>query len=158
MKVAVLEVRYAGGLELTDYVLVKTSSRLTLSPRLSALLGILEKSERRITMRIKVDGVTYRVECKQDGEYVVGARLSLGERWLSRLRLFEAPTESQRRLNGRFAHLLSAWALIGAGYLVYATKTWDVRVIIETVLLCFISLTLFVVGHICFSDVRQPTR
>ncbi|WP_250483973.1 hypothetical protein [Caballeronia sp. GaOx3] len=158
MKVAVLEVRYAGGLDLTDHVVVQTSSRLTLSPRLSALLGILEKSERQISMSVKVDGVSYRVERKQDGEYVVGARLSLVERSLSSLRLFEAPTESQRRLNGRFAHLLSAWALIGAGYLVYATKTWDLRVIIETALLCFTSLTLFVVGHICFSDVQTPGR
>lgn len=158
MKVAVLEVRYAGGLDLTDYVVVQTSTRLTLSPRLSALLGILEKSERQISMTVKVDGVSYRVERKQDGEYVVGARLGFGERWLSRLRLFEAPTESQRRLNGQFAHLLSAWALIGAGYLVYATKTWDLRVIIETVLLCFTSLTLFVVGHTCFSEVHKPGR
>ena len=77
MKVAVLEVRYAGGLDLTDHVVVQKSSRLTLSPRLSALLGILEKSERQISMSVKVDGVSYRVERKQDGEYVVGARLSL---------------------------------------------------------------------------------
>ncbi|MFM0517262.1 hypothetical protein PQR08_07490 [Caballeronia jiangsuensis] len=158
MKVAILEVRYAGGLDLTDHVVVQKSSRLTLSPRLSALLDILEKSERQISMSVKVDGVSYRVERKQNGDYVVGARRSYGERWLSRLRLFEAATESQRRLNGQFAHLLSAWALVGAGYLVYATKTWDLRAIIETVLLCFTSLTLFVVGHICFSDVHRPDR
>jgi hypothetical protein len=158
MKVAVLELRYAGGLELTDHVVVQTSSRLTLSPRLSALLDILEKSERQVSMIVKVDEVSYRVERKQDGDYFVGARLSSGERWLSRLRLFEAPTESQRRLNGQFAHLLSAWALIGAGYSVYTTKTWDLRLVIETVLLCFTSLTLFVVGHICFSDVHRPDR
>jgi hypothetical protein len=158
MKVAVLEVRYAGGLDLTDHVVVQTSSRLTLSSRLSALLGILEKSERQISMSVKVDGVSYRVERKQDGEYVVGARLSFVERSLSSLRLFETPTESQRQLNGQFAHLLSAWGLIGAGYLIYATKTWDLRVIIETVFLCFTSLTLFVVGHICFSDVHTPGR
>ncbi|KXV02634.1 hypothetical protein CR51_19930 [Caballeronia megalochromosomata] len=158
MKVAVLEVRYAGGLELSDHVVIQTSSRLVLSPRVSAFLGILEKTERLITMRVNVNGVIYRIERKPGGEYVVGAKLSLCERWLSRLRLFEAPTEAQRRLNGRFAHLLSAWALVGAGYLVYATKTWDVRVIIETVLLCVTSLTLFVVGHICFSDVYKPGR
>lgn len=158
MKVAVLEVRYAGGLDLTDHVVVQASSRLTLSPRLSALLGILETSERQISMSVKVDGVSYRVERKQNGEYVVGARLSIRERCLSKLRLFEAPSESQRRLNGQFAHLLSAWALIGAGYLVYTTKTWDLRVVIETLLLCFTSLTLFVVGHICFSEVHRPDR
>ena len=155
MRVAVLEVRYACGLELTDHVVVQTSSRLTLSPRLSALLGILEKTERRLAMRVKLDGVAYWVEYKPEGEYVVGARLSLRERWLFKLQLFETPTASQRRLNGRFAHLLSAWALIGACYLILTTKAWDTRAVIETALLCFASATLFVVGHICFSDEHQ---
>ena len=158
MITAVLEVRYACGLVLTDHVVIQASGRLTLSPRLSALLGTLEKTERRTSIRVKLDGVTYRAECKPAGEYVLGSKLSIGERWICTLQLLESPTSAQRRLSGRFAHMLSAWALIGACYIVQSTKTWGARAVIETALLCVASVSLFVIGHLCLSDSHESSQ
>jgi len=155
MKIAVLEVRYACGLTLTDRVAIQAPSRLILSPRLSLLLGELEQGERRTSTRVTLDGLTYRVQGTP--EVVLGSRLGFGERLLTGLQSVATPTIAQRRLNRRFAHMLSAWALIGACYIVQSTKNWDTRVIIETALLCVASVALFVTGHMCFSGDHETT-
>jgi hypothetical protein len=157
MKLAVLEVRYAGGLILTDRVVVQASSRLLLPPRLSAMLTKLEKTERRTSIRVSVGGVIYRVTAAPDGEFAVGAKLPFGERLVTTLISVATPNLAQRRLNRRFAHMLSAFSLIGACYLVQSSKDWDAGVIVETALLCVTSAALFIIGHMCFPGDHEST-
>ncbi|SAL58968.1 hypothetical protein [Caballeronia humi] len=152
MKIAVLEVRYEGGLVLTDRVSIADSSSIIITPRVSDLLDGLEKSDRRTSIRVKYEGVSYRVECKPAGTYVVGPKVSVGERRIPELRMIASPNSAQRRLNGRFAHMLSACSLIGAGYVIQSTRTWGARALLETATLLLFSVSLFVIGHLCFSD------
>ncbi|SAL77251.1 hypothetical protein [Caballeronia telluris] len=157
MKIAVLEVRYACGLILTDRVVVRASSRLILPPRLTALLVELERSERRTSTIVTVDGASYRVEGTLEAELVLGSRLRFAGRLVRGLQSVASPNAAQRRLNRRFAHMLSAFSLIGACYLVQSTKNWDTRAIVETVLLCAASVALFVTGHLCFAGDHEST-
>ncbi|MFM0051935.1 MULTISPECIES: hypothetical protein [Caballeronia] len=157
MKLAVLEVRYAGGLILTDRVVVQASSGILLPPRLSAMLTELEKTEHRTSIRVSVDGVIYRVTGAPDGEFAVGAKLPFGERLVTTLKSVATPNRAQRRLNRRFAHMLSAFSLIGACYLVQSSKDWDAGVIVETALLCVTSAALFIIGHMCFPGDHEST-
>jgi hypothetical protein len=157
MKIAVLEVRYACGLILTDRVVVRASSRLILPPRLTALLAELERSERRTSTSVTVDGVTYRVEGTPEAELVLGSRLGFAERLVRGLQSVASPNAARRRLNRRFVHMLSAFSVIGACYLVQSTKNWDTRAIVETVLLCAASVALFVTGHLCFAGDHEST-
>ncbi|WP_244815407.1 hypothetical protein [Caballeronia sp. Lep1P3] len=157
MKIAVLEVRYACGLILSDRVVVRASSRLTLPPRLSALLAQLEHSERRTSTNVTVEGVTYRVEGTPDAEFFMGSKLGLAERLVRGLQSIASPNTAQRRLNRRFAHMLSAMSVIGACYLVQSTKNWDTRTMVEALLLCGASVALFVTGHMCFAGDHEST-
>jgi hypothetical protein len=152
MQIAVLEVHDEGGLVLADRVSIVDSSSIIITPRLSELLDVLEKSGRRTSIRVKYEGVSYRVECKPAGTYVVGPRASVGERWISELRMIALPNSARRRLNGRFAHMLSAGSLIGAGYVIQSTRTWGARALLETAAPLLVSVSLFVIGHLCFSD------
>ena len=92
MQIAVLEVHYEGGLVLADRVSIADSSSIIMTPRLSELLDVLEKSGRRTSIRVKYEGISYRVECKSAGTYVVGPKASVGERWISELRMIASPT------------------------------------------------------------------
>ncbi len=157
MKIAVLEVRYACGLILTDRVVVQTSSRIILPPRLTALLAELERSERRTSTSAMVDGVTYRVEGSPDTEFALGSKLGFAEQLVRGLQSVASPNAAQRRLNRRFAHMLSAFSVIGACYLVQSTKSWDTHVIVEALLLCAVSAALFVAGHMCFPADYEST-
>jgi len=157
MKIAVLEVRYAGGLILTDRVVVQPSFRILLPPRLSAMLTELEKTDRRTSIRVSLDGVIYRVTGAPDGEFAVGDKLPFGERLVTMLKSVATPNRAQRQLNRRFAHMLSAFSLIGACYLVQSSKNWDAGVIVETTLLCVMSAALFVIGHMCFPGDHEST-
>lgn len=152
MAIAVMEVRYEGGLVLTERVFIEDSSGMIVSPRISDLLDVLDKTEPRMSMRVKYQGVVYRVQCKRAGRYMLGPKAGLCERWISNLQTVTSPGRAQRRLNGRFAHLLSACSLIGTAYLVLSTKVWSVGVLVETATLLFLSVSLYVIGHVFFSD------
>ncbi len=103
MITVVLEVRYACGLVLTDHVVIQASGRLSCRRVSSVSSGTLEKTERRTCIRVKLDGVTYRAECKPAGEYVLGSKLSIGERWLCKLQCcWNHLPPLSGDLNGRF--------------------------------------------------------
>lgn len=152
MAIAVMIVRYEGGLVLTERVFIEDSSGIIVSPRLTDLLDVLDKTERRISIRVKYQGVVYRVDCMRAGRCVLGPEASLRERWISNLGMLASPSRAQQRLNGRFAHLLSASSLIGAAYVVLSTTTWSAGAVLETATLLFLSASLFAIGHIFFSD------
>jgi hypothetical protein len=152
MQITVLEVHYEGGLVQTDRVSIADSSSIIITPRLSDLLDVLEESDRRTSIRVKYEGVSYRVECKPAGTYVVDPKASDGERWMRELQMIASPNSAQRRLNGRFAHMLSSGSLIGAGYVTQSTRIWSTRALFETAALLLVLVSLFVVGHLCFSD------
>ena len=153
MAIAAMEVRYQGGLVLTERVFIEDSSGMIVSPRLSDLLDVLDKTERRMSMRVRYQGVVYRVERERAGRYLLGPKASLCERWISNLQTVTSPSRAQQRLNGRFAHMLSACSLIGAAYLVLSTKFWSVGAFFETATLLFLSVSLYVIGHVfCSGD------
>jgi hypothetical protein len=157
MKIAVLEVRYACGLILSDRVIVRTSSRIMLPPRLTALLAELERSERRTSTSVMVDRVRYGVEGTPEAKFVLGSTLRFAEQLARGLQSVASPNPAQRRLNRRFAHLLSAFSVIGGYYLVQSTKNWDARAIVETLLLCAAAVILYVTGHLCFAGDHEST-
>jgi hypothetical protein len=66
------------------------------------------------------------------------------------MQLFSS-SPAQRRLNGRFAHMLSAIALIAACFEVATMHAFGWHALLEPAGLGALSIALFVVGHRCFA-------
>lgn len=151
MKLIRVEVRYEGGTVITDRVALNNeSAKITLPPRLCSLLDVLDEYDRRKSFIAQCAGLDFVVEGNREQGYFIDFNVRSRPKHFPGLRTVWSPTAGQRKANGRFAHMLSAWALIGACFEV-ATAPLGETSPLEPIVLCGLAVMLFVVGNWCFS-------
>ncbi|WP_132375840.1 hypothetical protein [Paraburkholderia sp. BL9I2N2] len=151
MKLIDVEVSYDGGTILTDRVLLNTeSAQVTLPPRLSLLLEVLDQCDRQKLFIAECGGDRFAVKHDSGRGYFIDFNAVVRTRGFNVTRFFRQ-SAGQRKLNGRFAYMLSALALIGACFEIATAPTLSVKSLGEPIALCFLSIVLLVVGHRCFA-------
>lgn len=152
MKLVEVEVRYEGGTIITDRVVLNgKSGEVILPPRLRSLLEILDECDQRKSFIAQCAGVDFAVEGDREHGYLINFNVRSRRMHFLRLRSVQPPTAGQRKLNGRFAHMLSAWALIGACFEVGTARTWSGTSLLGPAVLCGLAVVLFILGHWCFA-------
>jgi hypothetical protein len=152
MEIVVVELCYEGGTVLTDRVLLNCeSAQVTLPPRLSSLMEILDQSDQLKSFMAECGSVRFPVEHDRERGYFID--FNRGSRWkhVSGVKWVVSPTVEQRKLNGRFAHMLSACALIGACFEIGTAGPLSGESLLEPIVLCLLSVALFIVGHRCLA-------
>jgi hypothetical protein len=147
-----VEIAYQGGTVLGDRVLLDVkSANVTLPPRLASLMNVLDGCDQLKSFVADCDGTRYLVKHETGRGYFVDfsatCRRGIAA---SAMQLFSF-SRAQRRLNGRFAHMLSAVTLIAAGFEVATMHGFSWHSMVEPVCLGLLSIALYVVGHRCFA-------
>ena len=152
MKLITVEVRYEGGTVITDRVVLNSeSAKITLPPRLCSLLDILDEYDQRKSFIAQCAGVDFAVEGDREHGYLINFNARSRPKHFLGLRSVWSPTAGQRKANGRFAHMLSAWALIGACFEVGTAGPLSETSLLDPIVLCGLAVMLFVIGNWCFS-------
>jgi hypothetical protein len=152
MKFVNVEVSYEDGTVLTDRVLLDVdSARVTLPPRLASLMEVLDGCDHMESFVADCGGTRYLVRHESGrGHFVDFSAPSRRGFAAGAMQLFSS-SPAQQRLNGRYAHMLSAMALIGACFEVATTHAFNWHSLLEPVCLGVLSIVLFLVGHRCFA-------
>lgn len=150
MEIVAVEICYKDGPVVTDHVLLnRESAQVTLPPRLSSILAILDQFGHRQSFVAECGGVRFPVECDAERGYFVDFNQGSRSKHAFGVRDVLSPTVEQRKLNGRFAHMLSAGALIGACFLIETGGALSGKSLLEPIVLCLSSVALFIVGQRC---------
>lgn len=150
MEIVAVEICYKGGPVVTDRVVLnRESAQVTLPPRLSKVLAILDQSGHRQSFVAECGGVQFPVECDAERGYFVDFNQGSRSKHAFGVKYVFSPTAEQRKLNGRFAHMLSAGALIGACFLIETASALNGKSLLEPIVLCLLSVALFIVGQRC---------
>ena len=148
--------------------LIKVILRSTSGDETSGRAAILADSDvvvlpSRLVQQIessKAAGEAYVLAASEDGYeiplvHVEAATFRLNRQGRARKSLWSvvrsallAPTRDQRQQYGRFAHTLSAAALIGAASYFSGSRTWTLGAVFDVATLIAVTVVLFVVGAV----------
>jgi hypothetical protein len=149
MKLAKVKVEYTGGTTITERVtLDPETGKVTLPPRLVALLETMKVSECSPAFGLDFEGFTLPVAVSPDGTYWVTVPQ---EEKRGVERIFNAiayPSKDQRQQNARYLHTLSAASIVGFVGFVHAASTADMATVAEAVSLVVVGVTLWYVGFL----------
>ncbi|MFM0145494.1 hypothetical protein [Paraburkholderia sp. RL18-085-BIA-A] len=152
MKLIGVVVSYEDGTVLADRALLSPeSAQVTLPPRLTSLIEILDQFDRRKSFIAECGSVRFAVKHDSGRGYFIDFNAAVRRETLFNVKRLFSQSADQRKLNGRFAHMLSAFALIGACLEVATTPALSGKSLVEPVALCILSIALLVVGHRCFA-------
>jgi hypothetical protein len=152
MKLVNVEVSYEGGTVLTDRVLLDVdSAQVTLPPRLASLMEVLDGCDHMKSFVADCGGTRYLVKHESGRGHFVDFSAPRRRGFAAGAMELFSSSPAQQRLNGRFAHMLSAMALIGACFEVATTHAFNWHSLLEPVCLGVLSIALFLVGHRCFA-------
>lgn len=151
MEIVVVELCYEGGTVLSDRVLLdRESAQVTLPPRLSSLMEILDQSDQRKSFMAECGSVRFPVEHDRERGYFINFDAASRKKRFSGVEWPVSPTARQRKLNGRFAHTLSALAVVGACFEMVTADRLNWASLLEPVILLLLAVVLFIVGHRSF--------
>ncbi|MGX6570856.1 hypothetical protein [Cupriavidus necator] len=95
------------------------------------------------------DGYRYPLQPVGDGAYQLDRSRRHRQRRLEQAwKAVTAPTRSQRQQSGRFAHTLSAAALLGASVYVGSSNVWTLIALTDVLSLVGVGAALFLVGAV----------
>ncbi|BDB30138.1 MULTISPECIES: hypothetical protein [Cupriavidus] len=95
------------------------------------------------------DGYRYPLQPVEDGVYQLDRSRRHRQRLLEQAwKAVTAPTKDQRQQSGRFAHTLSAAALIGASVYVGYSNVWMLVALTDVLSLVGVGAVLFLVGAV----------
>ena len=152
VKFVSVEVSYEGGTVLGDRVLLDLkSAHVTLPPRLASLMEVLNGCDQLKSFVADWGGTRYLVKHETGRGYFVDFSAPCRRGFAAGAMQLFSSSSAQRRLNGRFAHMLSAMALIGACFEVATMQGFSWHSLLEPLCLGVSSIALFVVGHRCFA-------
>ncbi|MBT2790416.1 hypothetical protein [Paraburkholderia strydomiana] len=152
MKFVNVEVSYEGGTVLTDRVLLDVdSAQVTLPPRLASLMGFLDGCDQMESFVADCGGTRYLVRHESGRGHFVDFSAPRRRGFAAGAMQLFSSSPAQQRLNGRYAHMLSAMALIGACFEIATTHAFNWHSLLEPVCLGVLSIALFLVGHRCFA-------
>jgi hypothetical protein len=152
MKLVNVEVSYEGGTVLADRVLLDVNTSLvTLPPRLASLMEVLDGCDQLKSFVADCGGTRYLLKHEPGRGHFVDFSAPCGRGFAAGVMQIFSSSTAQRRLNGRFAHMLSAMALIAACFEVATTHAFNWHSLLEPVCLGALSIVLFLVGHLCFA-------
>ncbi|MFM0629620.1 hypothetical protein [Paraburkholderia xenovorans] len=152
MEIVVVELCYEGGTVLTDRVLLnRESAQVILPPRLLSLMEILDRSDQRRSFMAECGSVRFPVKHDWERGYFIDLNMGSGRKRFLGVKWAISSTAEQRKLNGRFAHMLSACALVGACFEIGTAGALSWESLLEPVVLCLLSVALFIVGHRYFA-------
>ncbi|CAD6559333.1 hypothetical protein ACFQ3P_32950 [Paraburkholderia sabiae] len=149
MKLAKVKVEYTGVTTITERVtLDPETGKVTLPPRLHAMLRTMDESECSPAFGLFFDGFVLPVQVAGDGSYTVDLP---SEPQPGFRRVFNAitfPTKDQRQQNARYLHTLSAASLGGFVGFVHAATTPDLPTIAGAASLFVVGVVLWYVGFL----------
>ena len=152
MKLITVEIRYEDGTVITDRVsLDDESGKITLPPRLCSALNIFDEWDHRKSFTAHCSGVDLPVEGDRERGYLINFHVRSQPKHFLGLSSVRSQSTFQRKLNGRFAHMLSALALVGACYEVATARPLSGTSLLEPAILLVLAVVLFVLGHWSFS-------
>jgi hypothetical protein len=152
MKLITVEIRYDGGTVITDRVsLDDESGKITLPPRLCSALDTLDEWDHRESFTAHCSGVDLPVEGDREHGYLISFHVRSQSKHSLGISSVRSQTTCQRKLNGHFAHMLSALALVGACFEVATARPLSGMSLLEPAILLVLAVVLFVLGHWCFS-------
>ncbi|WP_156955157.1 hypothetical protein [Paraburkholderia caledonica] len=152
MKLVNVEVSYEGGTVLADRVLLDVdSAQVTLPPRLASLMEVLDGCDQMKSFVVDCGGTRYLVKHESGRGHFVDFSTPRRRGFSAGAMQLFSPSPAQQRLNGRFAHMLSAMALIAACFEVATTHAFNWHSLLEPICLGVLSIALFLVGHRCFA-------
>lgn len=152
MKLVNVEVSYEGGTVLGDRVLLDVkSAHVTVPLRLASLMEVLADCDQLKSFVADCGGTRYLVKHEAGRGHFVDFGAPCRHGSAEGVAQTFSPSPAQRRLNGRFAHMLSAMALIAACFEVATINVFNWHSLLEPVCLGVLSIALFVVGHRCFA-------
>ncbi|WP_427308732.1 hypothetical protein [Cupriavidus sp. H39] len=95
------------------------------------------------------DGYRYPLQPIENGVYQLDRSRRQRQGLLEQAwKAVTAPTKEQRQQSGRFAHTLSAAALIGASGYVGSSRAWNLSAVADVLSLIAIGVVLFLVGAV----------
>jgi hypothetical protein len=152
MKLIGVVVSYEDGTVLADRALLSPeSAQVTLPTRLISLIEILDQFDRRKSFIAEYGSARFAIKHDSERGYFIDFNAAVRRETLFNVKRLFSQSAGQRELNGRFAHMLSAIALIGACLEVATTPALSGKSLVEPVALCFLSIALLVIGHRCFA-------
>ncbi|MFM0144957.1 hypothetical protein [Paraburkholderia sp. RL18-085-BIA-A] len=149
MKLAKVKVEYTGGTTITERVtLDPETGKVTLPPRLQALLKTMDESECSPAFGLYFDGFVLPVRVLADGSYGVDLPTQPQAGFRRVMNSITYPSKDQRQQNARYLHTLSAASLAGFVGFVHAASTPDLPTIAEAVSLVVVGVILWYVGFL----------
>jgi hypothetical protein len=149
MKLAKVKVEYTGGTTITERVtLDPATGKVTLPPRLHALLRTMDESECSPAFGLSYDGFTLPVSLQTDGSYAVTIPALPQPGFQRMVNAIAYPSRDQRQQNARYLHTLSAASLAGFVGFVHAATTANLPTVSEAVSLVVVGVVLWYVGFL----------
>jgi hypothetical protein len=147
MKLAKVKVEYTGGTTITERVtLDPATGKVTLPPRLLALLETMDQVECSPAFGLDYEGFTLPVSAASDGTYSVAIPQE-SYRGLERvLNAIAYPSKDQRQQNARYLHTLSAASVGGLVGYVHAASRLDYSTIAGAAILAALAVLLWYAG------------
>lgn len=122
---------------------------VTLPSRLLSRVQRAKNAGEGFALAAHEDGYRYPLIAVQEGVYHLDRSKRKGKAILSQVATaIVAPTKDQRQQYGRFAHTLSAAAIIAACGYIGSTRVWSVSAITDVLSLSAISVVLFLAGAV----------
>jgi hypothetical protein len=149
MKLAKVKVEYTGGTTITERVtLDPETGKVTLAPRLQALLKTMDESECSPAFGLYFDGFVLPVRVLADGSYGVDLPTEPQAGFRRVMNSITYPSKDQRQQNARYLHTLSAASIGGLVGYVHAASTMDVSTVTGTAILAALGVLLWYAGFV----------
>ncbi|CAE6966240.1 hypothetical protein [Paraburkholderia domus] len=149
MKLAKVKVEYTGGTTITERVtLDPETGKVTLPPRLQALLKTMDESECSPAFGLYFDGFVLPVRVLADGLYGVDLPTEPQAGLRRVMNSITYPSKDQRQQNARYLHTLSAASIGGLVGYVHAASTMDVSTVTGTAILAALGVLLWYAGFV----------
>jgi hypothetical protein len=149
MKLAKVKVEYTGGTTITERVtLDPETGKVTLPPRLQALLKTMDDSECSPAFGLYFDGFVLPVRVLADGSYGVDLPTEPQAGFRRVMNSITYPSKDQRQQNARYLHTLSAASIGGLVGYVHAASTMDVSTVTGTAILAALGVLLWYAGFV----------
>lgn len=122
---------------------------VTLPARVDNLVDASVAMGERHVLLLLEDGYQFPLVCKEPAVYTVDRSKAAKRGWMDEARMaVVAPTKDQRLQYGRFAHTLSAAAIVGLGGYLTSRPGWTLTAMANGASLFGIAVVLFAVGAV----------
>jgi hypothetical protein len=149
MKLAKVKVEYTGGTTITERVTLDPGTgKLTLPPRLHALLKTMDESECSPAFGLSFNGIVLPVRVLADGSSSVELPTEPQPGFRRVMNAITYPSKDQRQQNARYLHTLSAASIGGLVGYVHAASTLDLSTVTGTAILAALGVLLWYAGFI----------